>query len=690
MSRREKEKEKEERKEKEKGRGQASLLKDVLRPAHRSHLDEGSISNVNHMVKKFEQPMQDTRESRGASNSKLGHNTRLGRSESWKGYSDVHHKVCHPGSPRSMSDVDLSAGRGTIPKQRPSLKLTRAEAAVPAFSDSLFENNANLMVEAEAFDWQASISRDVLKQLSNQTIKRQDVINELFHTERLHVKSLFVLKVLFRDNLVEKGVMEEALAENVFPHLASLLQQHGRINAVMRNMQQPGVIVGFIGDMLVEQAAESSPHCRRLQLKDLLPAEMQRLTKYPLLLKKLAKYSSENAEEQHKVQAATEHCCQILDHVNQSVREAENAFHLQGYQRKLDLSALQTEKNSPLCQYKNLNLTEHRMLHEGPLTWRLTKEKSIDLQVLLLQDLLVLLQKQEDRLVLRAHSLSTRVPGMSKQVYNPILPLGGLLLRDVARDGKAFFILYLSTNGALMYEFCAGSVSGRKAWWNAINLAQAACNSVSMVTVPASQRYREGNRAQSPPPTKPVDPDQGTKGIANEEGRCKNDSISASWQQEEIVKAALQSAGHIQVTLKDYFQRSRGKKEEMGTISSPSTPISPTPSTPISTTPSTPISPSPSTPIGLSLPTSIHLSVPQFGGIASNERETQDISTCSQVPVDFLIKNLQVTENEDGEEPKVDERHIDLLAREEDILGELAKLTQLLLTLKTETLPCDV
>uniref|UniRef100_A0A8C4NLM3 DH domain-containing protein n=1 Tax=Eptatretus burgeri TaxID=7764 RepID=A0A8C4NLM3_EPTBU len=641
MSRREKEKEKEERKEKEKGRGQASLLKDVLRPAHRSHLDEGSISNVNHMVKKFEQPMQDTRESRGASNSKLGHNTRLGRSESWKGYSDVHHKVCHPGSPRSMSDVDLSAGRGTIPKQRPSLKLTRAEAAVPAFSDSLFENNANLMVEAEAFDWQASISRDVLKQLSNQTIKRQDVIN-------------------------------------------------GRINAVMRNMQQPGVIVGFIGDMLVEQAAESSPHCRRLQLKDLLPAEMQRLTKYPLLLKKLAKYSSENAEEQHKVQAATEHCCQILDHVNQSVREAENAFHLQGYQRKLDLSALQTEKNSPLCQYKNLNLTEHRMLHEGPLTWRLTKEKSIDLQVLLLQDLLVLLQKQEDRLVLRAHSLSTRVPGMSKQVYNPILPLGGLLLRDVARDGKAFFILYLSTNGALMYEFCAGSVSGRKAWWNAINLAQAACNSVSMVTVPASQRYREGNRAQSPPPTKPVDPDQGTKGIANEEGRCKNDSISASWQQEEIVKAALQSAGHIQVTLKDYFQRSRGKKEEMGTISSPSTPISPTPSTPISTTPSTPISPSPSTPIGLSLPTSIHLSVPQFGGIASNERETQDISTCSQVPVDFLIKNLQVTENEDGEEPKVDERHIDLLAREEDILGELAKLTQLLLTLKTETLPCDV
>uniref|UniRef100_UPI00358F3118 rho guanine nucleotide exchange factor 11-like isoform X2 n=1 Tax=Myxine glutinosa TaxID=7769 RepID=UPI00358F3118 len=385
--RKEREKEKEERKEREKARGQVSLLKDVLRPAHRSYLDEGYMSNVNHIVKKFEQPMQDKNESRGVSDSKLGHNTRLGRSESWKGYADVQRKVCHPGTTRSMSDIDLSTGRGTIQKQRPSLKLSRAEAVVPTFSDKLrFENNADLKVEAEASEWQANISRDVLKQLSNQAIKRQDVINELFHTERLHVKSLYVLKVLFRDNLVEKGVMEEALAESVFPHLASLLQQHGRISAMMRNMQQPGVIVGCIGDMLVEQfsgenaqqlqqaaaafcsqqsasletlkhnqkkdqkfqqviqAAESNPHCRRLQLKDLLPEEMQRLTKYPLLLKKLAKYSSENAEDKTRSRQQQITAAQSLTMSTSPVREAENAFYLQGYQRKLDLSALQQKK----------------------------------------------------------------------------------------------------------------------------------------------------------------------------------------------------------------------------------------------------------------------------------------------------------------------------------------------------------
>lgn len=40
---------------------------------------------------------------------------------------------------------------------------------------------------------------------------------------------------------------------------------------------------------MVLQEAESKPQCRRLQLKDIIPIEMQRLTKYPLLLENIAK-----------------------------------------------------------------------------------------------------------------------------------------------------------------------------------------------------------------------------------------------------------------------------------------------------------------------------------------------------------------------------------------------------------------
>lgn len=39
------------------------------------------------------------------------------------------------------------------------------------------------------------------------------------------------------------------------------------------------------------QEAESNRLCRRLQLKDIIPAEMQRFTKYPLLMDNIAKYT---------------------------------------------------------------------------------------------------------------------------------------------------------------------------------------------------------------------------------------------------------------------------------------------------------------------------------------------------------------------------------------------------------------
>lgn len=67
--------------------------------------------------------------------------------------------------------------------------------------------------------------------------------------------------------------------------------------------------------------AESNKACRRLQLKDLLPAVLQRLTKYPLLLERLHK-CSEGADAEG-IKRALDASKAILDYVNQAVRIAE-------------------------------------------------------------------------------------------------------------------------------------------------------------------------------------------------------------------------------------------------------------------------------------------------------------------------------------------------------------------------------
>ncbi|CDR18909.1 unnamed protein product, partial [Oncorhynchus mykiss] len=121
--------------------------------------------------------------------------------------------------------------------------------------------------------------------------------------------------------------------------------------------------------------AESRPQCRRLQLKDIIPTEMQRLTKYPLLLENIAK-CTEDTLEKESIQQSAECCRKILNHVNEEVKQMENLLTLKDYQRRLDTSGLKPS-NELYLEYKYLDLAQRRMIYEGPLTWRVTKEKTL-------------------------------------------------------------------------------------------------------------------------------------------------------------------------------------------------------------------------------------------------------------------------------------------------------------------------
>lgn len=68
--------------------------------------------------------------------------------------------------------------------------------------------------------------------------------------------------------------------------------------------------------------AESHKACRRLQLKDLLPTVLQRLTKYPLLFERLHKIT-DNESEAAAIKLALLSSKSILDHVNRNVRISE-------------------------------------------------------------------------------------------------------------------------------------------------------------------------------------------------------------------------------------------------------------------------------------------------------------------------------------------------------------------------------
>lgn len=72
-------------------------------------------------------------------------------------------------------------------------------------------------------------------------------------------------------------------------------------------------------------------------------------------------------------------------------------------------------------------------MYDGTLTWRLNRDRLINLHVVLLEGILLLLQKQDEKLVLRCQS-TLIVAGKedTKLTHSPIIKLSNVLVKPVA------------------------------------------------------------------------------------------------------------------------------------------------------------------------------------------------------------------------------------------------------------------
>ncbi|XP_008288288.1 rho guanine nucleotide exchange factor 1 isoform X6 [Stegastes partitus] len=417
------------------------------------------------------------------------------------------------GEPLSPSDattdetVEKESVDGTVlvpegPGQSPTCPSPQLEEMEPRL----------LEFEQDPPNWRELASPEALASLSKKETKRQEVINELFATEYAHMRMLSVLQMVFSKPLEREELLTTTEVATIFPNLDEIIEMHYNFYENLKRLRlDDNFIVKSISTTVLNrfggtegewfqkltarfcshqswaldqiksrqrkeprfnafiQEAESRPQCRRLQLKDIIPIEMQRLTKYPLLLENIAK-NTDDPVEKERIQQSAECCRKILNHVNEEVKVMENLLTVKDYQRRLDTSGLKPS-NELYTEYKNIDLTQKKMLYEGPLTWKVTKEKAIDVQCVLLGDLLVLLQRQDDKMVLKCQSKSNIAVQEGKQMLSPIIKLDSVFLREVATDRKAFYVIFTWESGAQIYELVAQSVGEMKAWTEVIKTA---------------------------------------------------------------------------------------------------------------------------------------------------------------------------------------------------------------------------
>ena len=109
------------------------------------------------------------------------------------------------------------------------------------------------------------------------------------------------------------------------------------------------------------------------------------------------------------------------------------------------------------------------MIYDGQLTLNLGGEtrrsKNIDLYVLLLEDCVMFLQKQDEKYLLKFHTVSGGLPGNRddmKKILSPVIKFSTMIVRPVATNKKAFYLMNTTQMGAQLYEL---QVSNQEHRW---------------------------------------------------------------------------------------------------------------------------------------------------------------------------------------------------------------------------------
>ncbi|KRX60086.1 Rho guanine nucleotide exchange factor 12 [Trichinella sp. T9] len=413
-------------------------------------------------------------------------------------------------SSTTVSVQDVSRERSPMISELDS-PLTSSVSFSNTLHDIHVELDSDFKVENEIPLLEDLLDLESFQYLDKREKNRLEVIYELFHTEQTHVRNLKILYRLFYKQLLNFNVISFEFASLLFSNLEDVLNLHVEMNEAMKNMMQNNKLIGDISIMMLQffqdgkermrnidslhcqklqsaiealkhrvvkdqklreflQVVESLPVCRKLQLKDMLPMEMQRLTKYPLLLENVLKYTEDPSEEADRLRTCIECSRSILESVNSAKRNAENVLRLQRLQQMLDTTQFDKVNHPIVSEFCPLDVRRFSLIHEGPLIWRLNKSKIVDLHVVLLDEILLLLSPTSDgHLALRFHNINISCgKDEVKWTHCPLLKLNSLIAKDVATDKKAFFLVSTSPSGPQIYELATQSKAEKQNWFKFI------------------------------------------------------------------------------------------------------------------------------------------------------------------------------------------------------------------------------
>ncbi|XP_027140386.1 intersectin-2a isoform X3 [Larimichthys crocea] len=342
-----------------------------------------------------------------------------------------------------------------------------------------------------------------LDTMTPQERKRQGYIHELIQTEETYVEDLELVLEVFHKPMSESGRLTEAEMGVIFVNWRELIMCNTKLLKALRVRKKTGgenMPVQLIGDLLASELAHMQPYirfcscqlnaaallqnkthnqpdfkdflkkiatnyrCKGMPLSSFLLKPMQRITRYPLLIKNILEHTPDGHADRSPLREALERAEELCSQVNEGVREKENSDRLEWIQ-----SHVQCEGPIEHLVFNSLTncLGPRKLLHSG----RLYKTKSSrELWAFLFNDFLLLTHSAKpfsssgpDRLF----SLKTNI---QLKMYKTPLFLNEVLVKmppDPSSDEPLFHVSHIDR----VYTLRTETLNERTTWVQKIKAA---------------------------------------------------------------------------------------------------------------------------------------------------------------------------------------------------------------------------
>ncbi|KAM4591204.1 intersectin-1 isoform 2-T2 [Odontesthes bonariensis] len=343
----------------------------------------------------------------------------------------------------------------------------------------------------------------LLDMLSPMERKRQGYIHELIVTEENYVNDLQLVTEVFHKPLLDCELLTEKEVAMIFVNWKELIMCNIKLLKALRvrkKMSGDRMPVKMIGDILTNQLPHMQPYirfcscqlngatliqqktddnpeikdflkrlamdprCKGMPLSSFLLKPMQRVTRYPLIIKNIIENTPESHPDHSHLKAALEKAEELCSQVNEGVREKENSDRLEWIQ-----AHVQCEGLSEQLVFNSVTncLGPRKFLHSGKL---FKAKSSKELYGFLFNDFLLLTQVTKPLGSSGSDKVFSSKTHLQYRMYKTPIFLNEVLVKlptDPSGDEPLFHISHIDR----VYTLRAESINERTAWVQKIKAA---------------------------------------------------------------------------------------------------------------------------------------------------------------------------------------------------------------------------